>query len=132
MKKQDIPQDKSALDGYSRELYYVKGDDGKFTTGLSSGWEVKASALENEWNDINKEIDEAKQKVADGEKSPIYYFMIKNLMDYSLLGSYMGFWRCKIKKHCKPKGFSKLKDSTLEKYANVFQVAVEEIKSFRG
>ena len=77
MKKQDIPQDKSVLEGYSRELYYVKGDDGKFTTGLSSGWEVKATALENEWDDINQQIEEARSSVANGIKSPIYYFMKK-------------------------------------------------------
>ena len=59
MKKEELPQDRSALQGYTRELHYVKNEEGKFTTGLSSGWEIKASALENAWEDVHQQMAES-------------------------------------------------------------------------
>ena len=47
MKKEEVPQDKSALEKVTRELMYVKNSDGKYTTDLSTGWDVKKEALDN-------------------------------------------------------------------------------------
>ncbi len=130
MKKEELPQDKSALQGYTRELHYVKNHDGKFTTGLSSGWEVKSSALENTWDDIHQQMEEAKELVLQGEKSPLYYLMIKNLMDLSILSSYTGFWKMRLKRHFKPAVYKKLPDKVLLKYAKAFSMTLDEIKKF--
>ncbi len=129
MKKKDLPQDDSGLKGFTREVCYVKNSDGKYESGLSSGWDVKNEALENAWGDINEQIEEAKQAIAAGEKSPIYYYFIKNLMDFQVLSGYTGFWKFSIKKHMTPKGFAKLSDKKLAKYANAFNVSIEELKT---
>ena len=39
MKKEDVPQDPSALVGVTRDVCYVKDKDGKYTTDLSIGWD---------------------------------------------------------------------------------------------
>ncbi len=59
MKKEDLPQDASALEGITRDLCYVKDADGKYTTDLSKGWDVKKQALDNAWDDINERVQEA-------------------------------------------------------------------------
>ena len=130
MKKKDLPQDPSGLKDFTREVCYVKNSDGKYEAELSSGWSVKSEALENAWDDINQQVEEAKKAILAGEKSPIYFYFIKNLMDYQVLSGYTGFWKFSIKKHMTPSGFKKLNDKKLAKYAKAFNINIEELKNF--
>jgi hypothetical protein len=132
MKKEDVPQDPSALVGVTRDVCYVKDKDGKYTTDLSIGWDVKKQALDNAWEDINERIAEAAAKVKSGEISPIFYFMEKKLMDLPLLSGYTGFWQWTIKRHFKPSVFKSLSESKLNTYAKAFDISVEELKTFNG
>jgi hypothetical protein len=132
MKKKDLPQDDSSLIGFTKEVCYVKNSEGKYESDLSSGWSVKNEALDNAWNDINEQIAEAKKAINTGEKSPIYYFFVKHLMDFQVLSGYTGFWKLSIKKHMTPDGFKKLSDKKLEKYAQAFDITIDELKSFQA
>ncbi len=132
MKKEELPQDESALKAMTRELIYVKDNDGKYTTGLSTGWKVKKEALDNAWEDINERVEDARKAVKSGEKSPIYYFMELRLMDFPVLSGYTGFWTFTIKRHLKPNVFKSLSDKKLEIYAKTFEVSLNEIKEFKG
>jgi len=132
MKKEELPQDDSALKVMTRELCYVKDADGKYTTGLSTGWDVKKEALDNAWEDINERIQHALQAVKNGEKSPIYYFMELKLMDMPVLSGYTGFWSFTIKRHLKPSVFKKLSEKKLSVYANAFEISVDELKNFKA
>jgi len=129
MKKEDIPQDKSALDKFTKELCYAVDSSGKYVTGLSSGWEVKATALDVAWQDIDKRISDVKQKVLRKEVSPLLYFMELRLMDLIILSAYTGLWQWQIKRHMKPEIFNALTQKKLEKYAKAFNVRVEELKT---
>lgn len=132
MKKEDLPQDPSALVGVTRDVCYVKDKDGKYTTDLSIGWNVKKQALDNAWEDINERIAEAAAKVKNGEVSPVFYFMEKKLMDLTLLSGYTGFWKWTIKRHFKPSVFKSLSDKRLQTYAKAFDISVDELKKFNG
>lgn len=132
MKKEELPQDKSALEGYTRDVCYVKNKDGKYEKALSSGWDVKAGALDNAWDDINQRIEDARNAVINGEKSPIYYFFELRLMDMQVISGYTGFWGFTIKRHMKPNVFKKLSDKKLQKYADAFDISLEELKKFNG
>lgn len=132
MEKKDIPQDSSALKSMTREVYYVKNSDGKYETGLSSGWSVKNEALDNTWEDIKEQVEDAKKAVLNGDKSPVYYYFTLQLMDYKVLSGYTGFWKVSIKKHMTSKGFKKLSDKKIEKYAKAFNINIDELKKFRG
>lgn len=132
MKKENLPQDQSALNGFTREVCYVKDENGTYTTGLSTGWDVKKDALDNAWDDIHERVNEAREAVKRGEKSPIYYFMELRLMDLPVLSGYTGFWRMTIKRHFKPQVFKGLSDQKLAAYAKAFDVSVDELKNFKG
>lgn len=129
MKKEEIPQDKSALDTVTKELCYAVDSNGNYTTGLSTGWEVKSSALDAAWKDIDKRIEKIRQQIKNKELSPIAYFMELRLMDFQILAAYSGFWEWQIKRHLKPGVFEKLSQRQLEKYAKAFNVSVAELKS---
>jgi hypothetical protein len=131
MKKEEIPQDDGALNKLTKELSYAVDEKGNYTTSLSSGWEVKTKALDVAWGDIEKRINDARQKVLNGEVSPLLYFMELKLMDLSIVASYTGFWKWTIKRHLKPAVFKKLSDKKLQKYAEVFEVSRDELKNFK-
>lgn len=131
MKKKDLPQDDSTLGDITRELCYTQDESGAYTTGLSKGWEVKAKALDVAWDDIRERTADARAKVEKGEASPIVFFMELRLMDMAILSGYTGFWKWTIKRHLKPKNFNKLSTKKLQKYADAFDVSIEDLKHMR-
>jgi len=130
MEKDKVPQDKSNLTKNNvKELLYATDENGNYTTTLSTGWEPKTIALSNSIDEINERISEAKQQVLNGEASPIVYFMEVNKMDLTILASYVGMWKWRVKRHFKPDVFAKLTDKILKKYADTFEVSIEELKN---
>lgn len=133
MKANQVPQDQSSLSKKSlKELCYAVDEDGKYTTALSSGWEPKTVALDGSMQLIQQRIEQAKHLVVNGQASPIVYFMEKSKMDLSILASYVSMWKWRVKRHFNPKVFAKLSNRILKKYADVFEVSVEELKNFKG
>jgi uncharacterized protein YlzI (FlbEa/FlbD family) len=132
MEKDNVPQDKSNLTKNNvKELLYATDENGDYTTTLSTGWEPKTIALSNSIDEINERIAEAKQQVKTGEASPIVYFMEVNKMDLTILSSYVGMWKWRVKRHFKPANFAKLSDSILKKYADTFEISIAELKNFK-
>ncbi len=129
MKKEDIPQDASALNKLTKEVVYAVDGSGNYTTELSTGWEVKATALDVAWKDIEERIANARNKVLNNEASPILYFMELRLMDIGIVAAYTGFWQWTIRQHLKPGPFKKLAEKKLKKYAEAFNISVEELKT---
>jgi hypothetical protein len=129
MKKEDIPQDPSALGRITKEVCYAVDSSGKYVTELSNGWEVKAAALDITWKDIEENTEKAKQKVLHNHASPLLYFMELRIMDMGTLAAYTGFWKWQIKRHLKPTVFNNLSEKKLQKYATAFDVTVEELKT---
>jgi hypothetical protein len=131
MKKEDVPQDVSALGKITKEVCYATDSEGKYVTELSKGWDVKITALDKAWEDIDQRIEAARQKVLNGEASPLLFFIEHGIMDISLLADYTGFWQWQIKRHLKPNVFKKLSDKKLQRYAEVFNVNVDDLKNMK-
>lgn len=129
MKKEDVPQDMGALGKLTNEVCYATDSDGKYTTALSRGWDVKISALDTAWNEVGHRIEAARQRVLMGEASPLLFFMEKGLMDVAILAGYTGFWQWQVKRHLKPNVFNKLTDKKLKRYAEVFNVTIDDLKT---
>ena len=129
MKKDEIPQDPSVLDKFTKEVCYAVDESGKYVTQLSRGWEVKADALGITWEDIEKKVAAAKKQVLNGEVSPIAYYIELRVMDLSIVSAYTGFWQWTIKRHLKPSVFKNLSESKLQKYAGLFEVTIDQLKN---
>lgn len=131
MKKEEVPQDKSNLASANmRELCYAVDKEGNYTTALSTGWDPKTIALDNHMQDLKEREEDARNQVKDGLASPILYFMEAKRMDLSVLAGYVGMWGWRVKRHLKPAVFKRLSDRVLKKYADIFEISVEELKSF--
>nr|WP_314552016.1 hypothetical protein [uncultured Capnocytophaga sp.] len=126
MKETEVPQEEGALRDL-KELCYVTDEEGNYTTRLSSGWEVKNVALEASLDRLQEQIDEAKANVIAGRKSPIVYYMLLNRMDWAVLADAMHCWQWVIKRHAKPSVFKKLSPKTLQQYAEIFNISVEDL-----
>ncbi|HEX4851033.1 MAG TPA: hypothetical protein VFV08_09515 [Puia sp.] len=129
MKKQEIPHDLGALGKITKEVCYAVDESGKYTTVLSEGWKIKAEALDVAWQDVQERIYSAFEKVKKGEASPILFFMEYRLMDVGIVSAYTGFWKWTVKRHLKPAVFKKLPESKLKKYAEIFEISMEDLKN---
>jgi hypothetical protein len=129
MKKEEIPQDLGALGKITGEICYAVDETGKYTTALSNGWDVKSSALEVAWKDVEQRIETARQRVINNEASPLLFFMELRVMDIPIVAAYTGFWKWQVKRHMKYNVFQKLSAANLAKYARLFEVSVEELKT---
>lgn len=133
MKKSEVPQDNGrVVQKGSRELYYAVDENGEYTTALSTGWEAKNIVQDHTMEVLQAEIDQASADVKSGKVSPIYFFMLSTRMDLEVLSAYTGFWKWRIKHHFKPAYFKRLNDSKLQKYADAFDITVEELKKYKG
>ncbi|MBC5837353.1 hypothetical protein [Flavobacterium muglaense] len=132
MKKEEVPQDKGNLSNINmKELVYATDEKGNYTTALSTGWEPKTIALSNSIDEISERIAVAKEQVENNERSPIYYFMEVSRMDLSILSSYVGMWQWRVKRDFKPENFKGLSDKVLQKYADAFDISINELKNFK-
>lgn len=130
MKKSDIPQDRGSKDPSNfNELYYATDDEGNYVTGNSTGWDPKKIALDNAIEEIHIRTEDAKVKVLKGETSPIEYYMELHKMDPAILASYVGIWAWRVKRHFKVKIFNNLSDKTLQKYARIFNISIDQLKN---
>lgn len=129
MKKSEVPQDKSNLESANfRELCYAVDENGEYTTEHTTGWDPKTIALNNAIEQINERIALARQKVLANETSPIEYYMELHKMDPAVLASYIGLWKWRVKRHFKPSVFKRLSSGILQKYAEVFDISIEELQ----
>lgn len=131
MKKDQVPQDNGSLSKVAQELCYAVDENGNYITVQSSGWDVKSAALDESMELIQERVEETKKEIAAGKLSPLAYFMEVHRMDISILSSYAGIHRWFVKRHFNPKRFRKLSDKTLKKYADVFEISVDELKNFK-
>jgi len=130
MKTTDVPQDDANMfQGKLREPVYSLDADGNYTTVKSVGWDPKNEVMKDAWDSVNEKIENARQDVLSGKRSPLAYYIEKNIMDLSLVASYMGIWKCKVKRHLKPRNFNRLGDEMLEKYASVFNISKDQLIS---
>jgi len=129
MKKEDVPQDLSSLGKITKEVCYATDESGKYVKELSRGWDVKITALDAAWGDIEIRMAAAKEKVLNKEASSLLFFMERALMDITILAGYTGFWKWQIKRHLKPGVFENLPDKKLQRYADVFNVSIGNLKS---
>lgn len=133
MKKKEVPQDESKLEKANiKDMVYAVDENGKYTTELSTGWEPKTIALDNAIKVIEERVAEARKRVLNNETSPIEYYMELHKMDLPILASYVGLWKWRVKRHFKPSVFRKLSLKTLKKYADVFEISIDDLKQLKG
>ena len=131
----EVPQDKKQfMDGANapKKVMYVTTNEGKYTQFQSDGWEAENLVLEQTWEDIEQMLETERQKVINQQVRPISFYLIKNRMDIPILSSYVSKWQWQVKRHLNPAVFRKPPEKLSSKYAEVFDILVEELENFDG
>ena len=132
MKKKEVPQDQGLTEGRFSDVCYALDENGNYVTVLSEGWKPKVDAMLQAWEVINEKVEQVRQEVIAGKVSPIAYYMEKNIMDVKLLADYVDLPRRKVRKHIIPENFSRLEEDILARYADTFNITVDELRNFQG
>jgi hypothetical protein len=128
MKQDQVPQDKENLnEGKLAKLYYATDEAGHYVKVNSIGWEPETVAMQQAWEEVNHEVEDARMKVIEGKASPIFYYLKKNIMNVPMVASYVGTFSWIVRLHMRPYFFKRLSRKTLEKYAFTFRISVEEL-----
>ena len=133
MKIKDVPQDNiKTFHGFGTKALYALDENGRYTRTSTSGWEVEEVVLRDVIDDFDELAREAKNRVFNGETSPIEYYMHKYYMDLPALARGMGLARWRVKRHFKPDVFKKLNRKMLQRYADFFNTDIETLKNIKG
>lgn len=129
MNIKDVPQDlKFFKDKVVRDVNYATNENGRYTSVVSDGWDVKNDILDSVWEDILEECEPVRQQVLAKQVSPLAYHMKKNLQDIGMLSAYSGIPKRKVKKHLNYDEFFRLDIEILGKYAEALRITVDELK----
>ncbi|MCX6285755.1 MAG: hypothetical protein NTY96_01395 [Bacteroidetes bacterium] len=114
--------------GQYRELLFTYDEKGNFQKSVGYHGESDRVVLQQAWDLFSERIEEARQKVLAGKASPIVYYMEKILADPMSLSMMAGVSLLKIKLHCRPVFFKRLSDKTMAKYAEAFNITIDQLK----
>jgi hypothetical protein len=131
MEKNSNPVYKDDSYGQHRELLYSYGQEGQYEKTVGFHEEPDRVILQQAWDFFNERIEEARQKVITGKVSPVVYYMEKILTDPMNLSMMAGIPIWKVRLHFKPFFFNRMGEKNLRKYAEAFNIAVEELKNVK-
>ncbi|TRZ73375.1 MAG: hypothetical protein D4R97_05090 [Bacteroidetes bacterium] len=115
--------------GQFRELLYSYDKDGNFHKTVGYHGEPDRVVLEQAWDLFLERTEEARQKVLTGKASPIVYYMEKILADPMGLSMMAGVPIWMLKLHCRPAFFKRLSEKTLAKYAEAFNITIDQLQN---
>jgi len=131
MKVKEVPQDGKRM-LKTTLVQYAENDEVKFEKVQSDGWDPGYYAGLNLQEEFRELAEQAKERIKNGQSSPLEYFMYCAYLDPVGLAQFTEIpWR-KVKKHLTPKGFEKLDDATLARYAHILHTDVEIIMKFKS
>lgn len=129
MEEESNPVYKNQAYGQFRELFYSYGEDGKFEKKVGFHGESTRVTLQQAWDLFNDRIEAARQKVKSGKASPLLYYMEKTLVTPMDLSMHAGIMVWRVKRHLKLKVFNRLSEKTLKKYAEAFNITIDQLKT---
>lgn len=127
MKKADVPQEESMLEGHQRACYAID-DQGRYVVVGSIGWEVEKVVNSQANDEVREAIVAALARVRSGSMSPLGYHMARRQMDVAMLSAYSGISRLRIRWHLRPGPFMRLPDALLQRYADALHLSVNQLR----
>lgn len=114
--------------GQHKEMLYGYDKDGNFTKQVGYHGTSERVILQQVWDEFKDRIEAARQKVLSGESSPILYYMEKNLLNAQDLATHTGICIWFVKLHLKPGAFQRLSEKKLKRYAEAFNITIDQLK----
>jgi len=130
MAHEETEPDNIITDGL-KIVSYVANSNGSQELVPGSMWQPVNIVNRQAWREIEHQIEASKAKISSGRASCLYYYMIANQMDPGLLAKYTGQSRWLVRLHLVPFIFNRLSGSTLKRYAEIFQISIDDLRKGR-
>lgn len=126
-KRQDVKIEDDGIKSDFEILHYSINGNGHWEEKMVQNWGAKDIIATQTWIIVQERIDRAKEDVLSGKLSPIGFFMVKCIMDPKLCAQFAGFSTWRVKRHMKPRHFRKLPQDVLQRYADLFEITLDEL-----
>jgi len=110
---------------YNQNQLYYYFDGNEWVKKWEGAVDTATVVMEN----FIQETEHLRSRVLAGLSSPLEYHMQFNLFNISILSSYTGISKRRIRKHLKPNNFNQLDEEILNKYAMAFGMSIEKLKT---
>lgn len=127
MKKAEVPQEESMLEGHQRACYALD-EQGRYVVVGSIGWEVEKVVNGQANDEVRQAIATALARVRAGKLSPLAFHMARRQMDAAMLSAYSGISRLRIRWHLRPGPFARLPEVLLRRYAEALHLSADELR----
>ena len=127
MKTSEVPQERGIIPENVHEVCYAVDESGNYVLTNSAGWEPKNIVNDQAWEIIKAQVQGVLAQIQAGRLSPLAFHMAKNQMSTGLLSRYVRFSRWRVKRHLKPHVFKRLEPDVYRRYANIFEITVEQL-----
>ncbi|MFW5793114.1 MAG: hypothetical protein ACOCWC_02430 [Bacteroidota bacterium] len=107
-------------------VYYVEKEDSSYGP-IVSGSQLSHDYLDDFYKKRGNLEKNLRDKMANNEISPVYYYMLLQEMGLGDLAPRVGVSKRRLKKHFKAEVFKKLPLNLIKKYADVFNVPLSNM-----
>ncbi len=127
MKKEDVTQDESFLDGRSKAAYALD-EKGQYVVVATRGYADEVAATTVALRTQDRLIQQAWDAAKRGEASPLAYHLAAKHWTLGLAAAQMGMMRWRVWWHLKPAGFRGIPASVLERYAKELDIPAAQLR----
>jgi hypothetical protein len=124
MKKDQVPQDDSFLEGYEKAAYAVD-EQGKYSIVPSRGWEPERIATSMALEAVDRALHEAWERAKARTASPLAYHMTHRQLNAGMLAEHLGISSWRVRWHLRPFGFRMMSLGMALKYCAGLDVPIE-------
>ena len=128
MKKEDVSQDKSFLEGHQKAAYAVD-EQGKYVVVPSLGYADETVATTFALVAQDRLIQTAWERARRGELSPLGYHLACKQWTVGLAAAHLGIWRLRVWWHLRPYGFRRMSKRLKARYCQELDVSEAQLST---
>lgn len=132
MKTDEVPQDPESAHAGQKKLIYAVDERGCYQAVGSQGWATEAYATTLAVRELERQEAEALEDWQQGRVSVIQYLMYHHRLDPAGLAQATGLWKWRVRRHLRPDIFPRLSSRTLQRYAEVFGMDLQQLKDHQS
>jgi hypothetical protein len=128
LKKEDVSQDDSFLEGHQKAAYAID-ENGKYVVVPSRGYADEVVATTYALLAQDKRVFTAWERCKRGEVSPLAYHLALKQWTLGLAAAQLGIWRLRVWWHLKPGGFRRLSASMRLRYCQELDLTPAQLSA---
>lgn len=109
-------------------ILYVEKEDGQFGP-MQTGSFITKNYIDDYFEKRKNLVKALREQISQGKISPVQFFLVLEDLTLTELSSRTKIPLRKIRKHLLPSHFEQLSGEMLRRYATVFNITVEELRS---